>query len=113
MGFSVPARFPAQRWALTPPFHPCLRAEARRRFVFCGTFRQQALKLAARAYPMIHLVTSVTTGCASSRPKRFSTLPKLNQHFTRFRHFYNSYLVETFLKTSSAAFVKTLVHTDR
>src|SRR5262249_13407181 len=25
MGFSVPPRLLLERWALTPPFHPCLR----------------------------------------------------------------------------------------
>ena len=55
-GFSVPPVSPPERWALTPPFHPCQtmralrrrlagfparchRAALRRRFIFCGTFR--------------------------------------------------------------------------
>ena len=55
-GFSVPPVSPRERWALTPPFHPCQtmralrrrlagfparchRAALRRRFIFCGTFR--------------------------------------------------------------------------
>ena len=28
------------RWALTPPFHPCLASRSLRRSVFCGTFRR-------------------------------------------------------------------------
>ncbi len=40
MGFSVPRRLRAERWALTPPFHP-YPAEAGR-FVFCGTVRRDA-----------------------------------------------------------------------
>src|SRR5690606_26946850 len=41
MGFFVPRRLLAGRWALTPPFHPYL-AEARR-FIFCDTFRHARL----------------------------------------------------------------------
>ena len=62
-GFSVPPLLPTERWALTPPFHPCqavrlrerepklvedvsqvyLRAvtvQSRRRSILCGTFRE-------------------------------------------------------------------------
>ena len=55
-GFSVPPMSPSERWALTPPFHPCLaerafrrrpsgfpagchRASPSRRYILCGTFR--------------------------------------------------------------------------
>jgi|SRR5215467_9172367 len=55
-GFSVPPVSPPERWALTPPFHPCLTLRAlrrrlagfparlppcslRRRSILCGTFR--------------------------------------------------------------------------
>jgi hypothetical protein len=55
-GFSVPPVLPPERWALTPPFHPCQtmrafrrrpagfparchRAALRRRSILCGTFR--------------------------------------------------------------------------
>jgi hypothetical protein len=55
-GFSVPPVSPPERWALTPPFHPCQtsrafrrrltgfpvrchRASLRRRSILCGTFR--------------------------------------------------------------------------
>src|SRR5476649_1293232 len=38
VGFALPLPLPVARWALTPPFHPCLAGEPARRFVFCGTF---------------------------------------------------------------------------
>ena len=43
VGFAVPLPLPVARWALTPPFHPCLaglplESGPTRRFVFCGTF---------------------------------------------------------------------------
>src|SRR5260370_10897129 len=58
-GFSVPPVSPPERWALTPPFHPCQtlralrrrpagfparchRAALRRRSILCGTFRSSA-----------------------------------------------------------------------
>jgi hypothetical protein len=52
MGFSVPPRLRSERWALTPPFHPCRRPckHERWRFVFCGTFRQDASR---RRFPRI------------------------------------------------------------
>jgi hypothetical protein len=57
-GFSLPRVLPPERWALTPPFHPCQtkravrrrlaglparchRAAYRRRYIFCGTFRER------------------------------------------------------------------------
>ena len=57
-GFSAPPVSPPERWALTPPFHPCPteralrrrpagfparchRAGLRRRSILCGTFRSQ------------------------------------------------------------------------
>ncbi len=58
-GFSLPPVSPPERWALTPPFHPCQtlrafrrrlagfparchRAALRRRSILCGTFRSSA-----------------------------------------------------------------------
>ena len=40
MGFGLPRLSPAARWALTPPFHPCLAACAAGRYVFCATVRR-------------------------------------------------------------------------
>ena len=59
-GFSVPPVLPLERWALTPPFHPCQaelafrrrlagfpvrchRAPLRRRSILCGTFRDAVI----------------------------------------------------------------------
>ena len=40
-GFAVPVLLPVRRWALTPPFHPCLiRLRGHRRSVLCCTFRR-------------------------------------------------------------------------
>ena len=51
-GFSVPPRLLAERWALTPPFHPCRgHTENRGGFSFCGTFRRCALTRPAHVYP--------------------------------------------------------------
>jgi hypothetical protein len=52
MGFFVPRRLLAGRWALTPPFHPYL-AEARR-YVFCDTFRRAGLSAVAPARSTRH-----------------------------------------------------------
>src|SRR5215207_2212872 len=42
LGFAVPLVLPPARWALTPPFHPCLCAgePGHRRSVLCCTFRR-------------------------------------------------------------------------
>ena len=37
VGFAVPRPSPAERCALTAPFHPCLRPKPHRRSVLCGT----------------------------------------------------------------------------
>ncbi len=43
VGFAVPPPSPETRWALTPPFHPCLCPRGgHRRSVLCGTFRRVA-----------------------------------------------------------------------
>ena len=49
MGFSVPRRLLAERWALTPPFHPCRSHTVERRYFLCGTFRQRSLATALPA----------------------------------------------------------------
>src|SRR5262249_30075465 len=71
-GFSVPPVSPPERWALTPPFHPCLTLRAlrrrragfparlppyslRRRSILCGTFRdavQRRLYVAVPLHPL-------------------------------------------------------------
>jgi len=45
VGFTLPFTLPQTRCALTAPFHPYRRKAqrpARRRYVFCGTFRRLA-----------------------------------------------------------------------
>ena len=40
-GFAVPVLLPVRRWALTPPFHPCLiPRKGHRRFTLCCTIRR-------------------------------------------------------------------------
>ncbi len=83
MGFSVPPRLRLERWALTPPFHPCqcfLRNSGG--LSFCGTVRRQASR------PGRLRVSPTSRGYAASRPavfglsspgsrrKRSSALPK-------------------------------------
>ena len=45
VGFAVPAASPSRRWALTPPFHPCLirHYSGHRRSIFCCTFPDLAV----------------------------------------------------------------------
>jgi len=71
-GFAVPSLLPTRRWALTPPFHPYLRANLRRcpagfpagchrvaqhrRYILCGTVRNamvgRAVKLGCAKRPL-------------------------------------------------------------
>ena len=89
MGFSVPPRLRLERWALTPPFHPCpclLRNSGG--LSFCGTVRRQASRPGRPRVSHFRLLTSAATGYAASRPvvfglsspgsrrKRSSALPK-------------------------------------
>jgi len=67
MGFSVPRRLLFERWALTPPFHPYLRPESRRRSVFCGTVRRARLSAFAPACILVR----TNPGYAASRPVEF------------------------------------------
>ena len=87
MGFSVPRRLLFERWALTPPFHPC-----RRHTVFSGGMFSVALSvekpspalLPRLSHPHEHELRGIAP-CgvrtflpdhALARPKRFSALPK-------------------------------------
>ena len=72
MGFSVPPRLLLERWALTPPFHPC-PAQRTGRFVFCGTVRRKALTLPAHVYPGIPRSQKlrVPSGYVALRPVEF------------------------------------------
>ena len=55
MGFSVPPGSLPERWALTPPFHPCpaIPEGTSGRSVFCGTVRQKVVTPSARVYPRL------------------------------------------------------------
>jgi hypothetical protein len=79
MGFSVPPCLRSERWALTPPFHPyratpAVRQGMNRRYIFCGTVRQEASRPPARVYPRL------SRGYAASRPLVFGlSSPGLHQ----------------------------------
>lgn len=49
VGFALPFRLPGTRCALTAPFHPYPRRRRRRRYVFCGTFREARFERAPPA----------------------------------------------------------------
>jgi hypothetical protein len=72
VGFALPPPLLTARCALTAPFHPCCRTEMRRRYVFCGTFRDQPLTagprtlsgtllFGVRTFLPAHLVTNGAT----------------------------------------------------
>ena len=88
-GFSVPPMSPSERWALTPPFHPCQterafrrrpsgfpagchRASLGRRYVLCGTFREPWHRL----QPVL-LSSSHASACdaSTSNPHRLKSVP--------------------------------------
>ena len=65
----MPPRLRLERWALTPPFHPCLWASKRspnRRYVLCGTVRRHASR---RSLPC--LSAGRACGYTASRPVVF------------------------------------------
>lgn len=55
VGFGMPRESPRERWALTPPFHPCLSrkpslAAGHRRCVFCATVPRGEWKVSPPAH---------------------------------------------------------------
>ena len=83
MGFSVPPRSLAGRWALTPPFHPYpALSKADGGLIFCGTIRRKILSFRPRVSPpMAGLRGIAPCGVRTFLPrrlrrKRFSALPK-------------------------------------
>jgi hypothetical protein len=90
MGFSVPPRLRLERWALTPPFHPCLFESSNRSLrgrigglfsvaLSVGTPRGAASRVYFdRDRPSYAASRPAVIGLSSpgSRRKRFSTLPK-------------------------------------
>jgi len=74
-GFFVPPTLPSTRWALTPPFHPCLSeppcGESNRRFIFCDTVRRRALRRGARTCLAARAASCpVVSGLSSPKPYR-------------------------------------------
>ena len=86
VGFVVPSLSPAARWALTPPFHPCLCGRSRhRRSVLCDTFRRLA---APGRYPAPcpvepGLSSNRTSRLARSRPATFR--PSARKSYSRWQ----------------------------
>jgi len=86
MGFSVPPRLLLERWALTPPFHPC-RQPKPPAVCFLWHFPSKGFCLSPACIPALR------QGYAASRPtvlglsspglrrKRFSALPKPGQEY--------------------------------
>src|SRR2546430_4185261 len=69
MGFSVPPRLRLERWALAPPFHPCLRfLRNTGGLSFFGTVRRQASRPGRPRVSPFRLLTSAGTRYAASRP---------------------------------------------
>ena len=88
-GFAMPAALLPPRWALTPPFHPCLalrtirrhpegfppgyhRVTLRRRFVLCGAFRDAAASSRIPWRYQARCPEALPKGCPSAKP--FSSL---------------------------------------
>ena len=81
MGFIVPRRSPAGRWAFTPPFHPCrnARTSAPRRSVFCDTFHRPALGRRPSAYCPRHAALWCSDFPPRPKPERSSARPNINR----------------------------------
>jgi hypothetical protein len=100
-GFSVPPMLPPERWALTPPFHPCQterafrgrlagfparchRASLSRRYILCGTFREQWHRLQPVDFSSLHLLTSLKRSRTDSSLRHRT--PGVTRRVALFRH---------------------------
>ena len=79
MGFIVPRRSPAGRWAFTPPFHPCpgTRTSAPRRFILCDTFHRPELSPRPSANSSRHAALWCSDFPPRPKPERSSARPNL------------------------------------
>src|SRR5690606_16707368 len=83
VGFTVPPPLLETRWALTPPFHPCLCPRwGHRRSVLCGTVRRVT---APGCYPA-PCPAELGLSSAAARPAAVRTrFPSIKQHSGRCR----------------------------
>lgn len=57
-GFAMPSGYPDSRWALTPPFHPCLCSCESSAVSFCCTFRPSSSR-----FPSLTFMRRVALWC--------------------------------------------------
>ena len=105
-GFSVPPMLPTERWALTPPFHPCLTERAfrrrpagfparchrspSRRYILCGTFRSQPHRAGLNPAPHAEACNSASWQTLRGEPPGVTRRVALYPEAPRDRRVYSS-----------------------